>query len=125
MTQTDHTLQGDTILVVEDNVLLALDAAASVTAAGYNVVMTARCGEALELLDTRPTICGAILDFQVQDGTVVEVVQRLAEADIPFRVVSGLAPNVIELAGVPAEAIRTKPIDYHHVVVDLTTGRAA
>lgn len=124
MTQTDNTLQADTILVLEDNVLLALDAAESVAAAGYNVVMTARCGEALKLIGTR-SICGAILDFQVQDGTVVEVVQRLAEAEIPFRVVSGLAPRVIELAGVPADVIRTKPIDYRHVVGDITAGRAA
>ncbi|MCL6706323.1 hypothetical protein M8R20_04870 [Pseudomonas sp. R2.Fl] len=124
MTQTDNTLQSDTILVVEDNILLALDAAASVTAAGYDVVMTARCGEALALLDTRP-ICGAILDFNVQDGTVVDVVKRLSEADIPFRVVSGSAVNEIELAGVPAEAIRSKPIDYGHVVGDLIAARAA
>lgn len=124
MTQPDSTLQSDTILVVEDNVLLALDAAASVTAAGYEVVMTAKCGEALELLDTR-SICGAILDFQVQDGTVVDVVRRLNKAHIPFRVVSGSAPKELELAGVPAEVIRSKPVDYERVVDDLIAARAA
>ncbi|MBR0556628.1 response regulator [Ciceribacter sp. L1K23] len=124
MTITDDLHHCDTILVVEDNVLLALDAAASVTAAGCDVVMTARSGEALALLASR-SFRGAILDFNVQDGTVAGIVKRLTEAAIPFRVVSAMTPAIIEQAGIPRDVIRSKPIDYDNVVDDILSARAA
>ena len=70
----------ETFLVLEDNVLLALDAAASVTAAGYDVVMTARGGEALAMMRTQ-ALCGAILDFEVLDGNSLHVARRLMQEE--------------------------------------------
>ena len=108
----------ETILVVEDNALLALDAASSVTAAGFDVVMTGRGGEALALLESR-RFKAAILDFEIQDGTVLKVVNRLTDSKIPFRIVSGLAPTLIEREGIPPGVIRSKPLSYDRVVDDL------
>ncbi|MBP1850257.1 response regulator [Rhizobium halophytocola] len=111
-------LPSETILVVEDNALLALDAASSVTAAGFDVVMTGRGGEALTLLESR-RFRAAILDYQVQDGTILKVIRRLNDGKIPFRIVSGMAPGLIEREGIPPGVIRSKPLSYDQVVDDL------
>ena len=107
-----------TILVVEDNALLALDAASSAAAAGFDVVMTARGGEALAMLDNR-RFRAAILDFEVTDGTTLKLVDKLTHVHIPYCIVSGLPRHHIESQGVPARAIRSKPMSYDQVVDEL------
>jgi len=114
----------ETFLVLEDNVLLALDAAASVTAAGYDVVMTARGGEALAMMRTQ-ALCGAILDFEVLDGNSLHVARRLMQDGVPFRVVSGDAVDTLSNAGIPRELIVSKPTDYNKVIRDITGRHAA
>jgi DNA-binding response OmpR family regulator len=108
----------DTILIVEDDVFISMDAADAVARAGVNVITTESVRDALEILDTEH-ISGAILDFQVLDGAVTPIVQRLRRNGIPFRIVSGSAIKEIEENGIPQELCAPKPADYRQVLVSL------
>lgn len=108
----------DTILIVEDDVFISMDAADAVARAGVNVITTESVRDALEILDAEH-ISGAILDFQVRDGAVTPIVQRLRRNGIPFRIVSGSAIKEIEENGIPQELCAPKPADYRQVLVSL------
>ena len=108
----------DTILIVEDDVFISMDAADAVARSGVNVITTESVRDALEILDTEH-ISGAILDFQVRDGAVTPIVQRLRRNGIPFRIVSGSAIKEIEENGIPHELCAPKPADYRQVLVSL------
>jgi ActR/RegA family two-component response regulator len=108
----------DTILIVEDDVFISMDAADAVARAGVNVITTETVRDALEILDTEH-ISGAILDFKVRDGDVTPIVQQLRRSGIPFRIVSGSAIREIEENGIPPELCAAKPADYRQVLVSL------
>ncbi len=108
----------DTILIVEDDVFISMDAADAVARAGVNVITTETVRDALEILETQH-ISGAILDFKVRDGAVTPIVQRLRRGGIPFRVVSGSAMKELEENGIPQALCAQKPADYRQVVVAL------
>jgi DNA-binding LytR/AlgR family response regulator len=78
------------IMIVEDEMLLALELEYEVEAAGHEVVGTASSrAEAFEMIDrTAPDF--AFVDIQLQDGpTGPEIGQRLASRNIPFVFVTG------------------------------------
>ncbi|MBC2775507.1 response regulator [Rhizobium sp. AQ_MP] len=108
----------DTILIVEDDVFISMDAADAVARAGVNVITTETVRDALEILETEH-ISGAILDFKVRDGAVTPIVQQLRRSGIPFRIVSGSAIREIEENGIPPELCAPKPADYRQVLVSL------
>ncbi len=108
----------DTILIVEDDVFISMDAADAVARAGVNVITTETVRDALEILDTEH-VSGAILDFKVRDGDVTPIVQRLRRSGIPFRIVSGSAIKEIEENGIPQALCAPKPADYRQVLVSL------
>ncbi|NKN35011.1 response regulator [Agrobacterium sp. a22-2] len=112
----------DTILIVEDDVFISMDAADSVSKAGANVVTTETVRDALEFLDNG-RVTAAILDFQVLDGVVTPVVERLRSAGIPYRVVSGTPAQEIIALGIPADRIVSKPADYFKIFVSLINDR--
>jgi ActR/RegA family two-component response regulator len=113
-----HALAIDTILIVEDDVFISMDAADAVSRAGVAVITTESVRDALEILSTEH-ISGAILDFQVRDGAVTPIVQKLRQAGIPFRIVSGSAIKEIEANGIPVELCASKPADYRKVLTAL------
>ena len=108
----------DTILIVEDDVFISMDAADAVARAGVNVITTETVRDALEILETEH-ISGAILDFKVRDGAVTPIVQRLRRSGIPFRIDSGSAIKEIEENGIPQDLCAPKPADYRQVLVSL------
>ncbi len=108
----------DTILIVEDDVFISMDAADAVSKAGVAVITTETVRDALEILDSEH-ISGAILDFQVKDGAVTPIVQKLRQSGIPFRIVSGSAIREIEANGIPEELCASKPADYRKVLTSL------
>ncbi|EHS54003.1 response regulator receiver protein [Rhizobium sp. PDO1-076] len=105
----------DTILIVEDDVFISMDAADAVARAGVNVITTESVSDALDILE-HEHISGAILDFQVRDGAVTPLVQRLLRQGIPFRIVSGSAIREIEENGIPRSLCASKPADYGKVL---------
>jgi len=82
-------LKGKRILVVEDDLILAVDyhfqlKDVGATAAGF----TATNAAALHYLDTHE-VDAAIVDFQLCDGTGEPIIDGLKARGIPFVVVSG------------------------------------
>lgn len=87
------------ILVVENEPLIAMDLEEMLRSAGYtDISHVVSIEEAFGWLDARsPAV--AILDLMVRDGATTTVAQHLLRAGTPFLVYSGLAP-----ADVPANA---------------------
>ena len=96
-------------LVVEDNLIVALDTADMLEDAGIAEVRTAATAEgALAMLDdAMPDI--ALLDVSLADGTSVEVARRLDAAGVPFALVTGYGADDAALAGFPEAPILRKP----------------
>ena len=77
-------LQGKTIMVVEDEALLALDLAITMEDLGAEVVGPCyRLRAALELAAKRP-VDGAVLDVDLNGETVFPLARLLDEAGVPF-----------------------------------------
>ena len=80
------------ILVLEDEVIIALDIEGILTDAGLDVAATLpTCASAITWLKAnRPDV--AILDIDLQDGSCELVAQRLLDLCVPFVVFSGSDP---------------------------------
>ena len=84
MTDLSHR----SILLVEDEPLLAMDIEACLTAAGYRVVGPATTvAEALRLIRERPDL--ALLDLNLGKEMAYSLPDALAEQRIPFIILSG------------------------------------
>jgi DNA-binding response OmpR family regulator len=84
----ERPLVGRSILVVEDEALIALDVGEALTSAGARVVMASTLSEALSAAG-EPNLSAAILDHGLKHGDSSQVCTRLKERDIPFVIYSG------------------------------------
>ena len=80
------------IVLLEDEALIALDIADQLQNAGFAIAETfSSCAAALEWLSVHtPDL--AILDIQLRDGDCEEVAKALHERKVPFVVHSGMSP---------------------------------
>jgi DNA-binding NtrC family response regulator len=106
----DHQgqLAGERVLVVEDEVLVALDLEAILNDAGADVELCRTTQSALDRLTSAP-ITVAILDVRLGTDTVTPVASRLAERGIPFVFYTGQSACDPILADWPDRKIVTKP----------------
>lgn len=100
-----------TLLIVEDDAWLAMDAATQAEAAGYAVILAQSVAEAQRIL-LLEDVDGAILDFNLPDGVVTPVAHALRAAGLPFFLVSGASPDAIEQTGLDNPPLLAKPVDY-------------
>ena len=107
-----------TLLIVEDDPLLALDAAAQAERAGYQTIMTASVADAQRVLALED-IDAALLDFLLSDGVVTPVAHALREAGLPYAIVSGSSMAEIEQTGLLNPPLMAKPADYLRVISNL------
>ncbi|MES0164155.1 MULTISPECIES: response regulator [unclassified Mesorhizobium] len=79
------------VVVLEDEALIALDVEQSLCDAGFNVLaVLSFCSEALRWLQSNsPDV--AVLDIELNDGSCEAVARLLHERNIPFVVHSGSA----------------------------------
>ena len=86
--------QGQSVMLVEDEPMIALMVADMVEEQGFAVAGIFRAnGEALAFLrDHRPYI--AIVDFALTDGDAAPVARKLKEVGTPFCVISGFNRSV-------------------------------
>lgn len=77
-----------TVLLVEDNMIIALEAEEILTAMGATVDMASTTREALRLIDTSPPT-RALLDVNLGSETSVPVARRLMELGIPYAFATG------------------------------------
>lgn len=105
-------LTGKRILVLEDEVLLALDAAEALEELGAIIIGPAhRVEGAMALLDTvRPD--AALLDVNIAGSTSSAVAKRLTEERVPFVLATGYGSR-IDMAG--SHAVIDKPYDRKHL----------
>jgi CheY-like chemotaxis protein len=76
------SLKGQTILLVEDEFLLALDLTATLEGKGAKVVTATKLADAFSLIEAG--INGAIVDHVLLDGDSRALCERLLERGIPF-----------------------------------------
>jgi DNA-binding response OmpR family regulator len=91
-------LSGTRVLIVEDDMLQALDTAETLSEAGARVIGPASTiSEATRLIDR--TGCRAvILDLQVNDGNCLDLARRLLRADKAVIIVTGYLPESVPLS---------------------------
>jgi CheY-like chemotaxis protein len=122
MSNHHRALLGRSILIVEDEPLVALDVRAVFIAAGARVVSAGNCSDALRLADS-PGLSAAIVDIDLGRGEdCSEVCERLSERHIPFLFFTGEVRPDISLRW-PDAPVLTKLSDKARmieVIADLT-----
>jgi len=85
-----HTtsLAGRTILIVEDEYLIAMNIGRAFESAGALVITAATLDHAKRLVE-HPELSGAVLDFGLKGGDANPLRARLHERDIPYVLHSG------------------------------------
>jgi DNA-binding response OmpR family regulator len=84
-------LRGRSILVVEDEVLIAMDIVQALERAGANATMTTTVRHALILIE-HDGLSGAIMDHALSDGDSTKLCARLKARGIPYLSYSGYEP---------------------------------
>jgi DNA-binding response OmpR family regulator len=84
-------LRGRSILVVEDELLIAMDIAQALERAGANATMTTTVRHALILVE-HDGLAGAIMDHALSDGDSTKLCTRLKERGVPYLSYSGYDP---------------------------------
>lgn len=106
------------VMLVEDEVLIALNEEGALTEAGFTVAgLFDTCAEALAALD-RETFDAAVLDVTLRDGPCTELALRLREKDVPFVIYSAHRPGLAEPVLAEAPWIE-KPLPFDLVVCRL------
>jgi DNA-binding response OmpR family regulator len=83
------SLDGRSILIVEDETIIAMDITQAFEAAGAKLTMTNTLEHAL-ILAEHDGLSGAILDHSLGDGNSSLLCARLTERGIPYLIYSGL-----------------------------------
>ena len=86
----DRPLAGRSILVVEDEPLIAMDVAQGLQTAGASVSVARTLSDALNKVEA-PGLSAAVLDHRLRDGDSSQICERLDARNIPFVVYSGYA----------------------------------
>lgn len=92
----NNALQGITILVAEDEYMLATDLAKELANAGSRVLgPVPSLDAALDLIDAADKIHAAILDVSLQDEKVFPAADMLAAKGVPFLFATGYDQSLI------------------------------
>jgi DNA-binding response OmpR family regulator len=81
-------LAGRSILVVEDEPLIAMDVVDGLRAAGARVSEARTLSDALSKVES-PELSAAVLDHALHDGDASQICERLDQRSIPFVLYSG------------------------------------
>ena len=87
----DRPLAGRSILIVEDEPIIALEIVAAFEKAGAQVTTTTTLRHATILVEN-DGLSAAVLDHGLGDGDSSSLCERLTERNIPFVIYSGFAP---------------------------------
>ena len=115
MNAANGALAGRSILIVEDEPLIALEVHAAFRAAGASIISAADSKEALRMIGL-PDLSAAVVDINLGDGDDCSAVcKRLSERGIPFVFYTGEARADI-LRKWPDAPILTKLADMQRIV---------
>jgi CheY-like chemotaxis protein len=110
-------LGGRSILVVEDEPIIALDLINQFENAGAKVLSSAKVADALKLAE-RPGLAAAVLDYALADGDCSAVAARLRQRGVPFVIYSGFS-HVREIW--PDAIVISKPAQPQEIIQVLLT----
>lgn len=115
----NHDLKGKTVLVVEDEMLLALDYETQLQEAGARVLGPApREAKALDLLaHERPD--AAVVDLNLHGDQPAELARMLVERQVPFVVVTGYGDRLFSEPALQAAPRLHKPVQAADLVRQL------
>jgi CheY-like chemotaxis protein len=115
MNVANGALAGRSILIVEDEPLIALEVHAAFRAAGASIISAADSKEAVRMIGL-PDLSAAVVDINLGDGDDCSAVcKRLSERGIPFVFHTGDARADI-LRKWPDAPILTKLVDKQRIV---------
>jgi len=114
MNLSSKALAGRSILIVEDEPLVALEVHAAFRATGASIVSAANTKEALRIISL-PDLSAAVVDINLGGGDCWLVCQRLSERGVPFVFYTGKARADI-LRQWPEAPVLTKLADKQTVV---------
>jgi DNA-binding NtrC family response regulator len=111
------------VLIVEDELLIAMDLAQTFERAGARVTTTNSLREALQLVES-DNLAAAVLDHALRDGNSLQLCERLKERDIPFVLYSGHSEIESACHGAPFVAKPSKTELLVSMVEELLTRRS-
>jgi light-regulated signal transduction histidine kinase (bacteriophytochrome) len=111
----DRPLEGVTILLVEDNLLIALEAEAMLTDLGARLVVSASTLRAAEEAVSGHEFGFAMLDISVGNATSFDLALRLRSAGTPYIFASGYGDQVALDSDHSASIIVQKPYERDHL----------
>jgi|KBSSwiStaDraftv2_1062776.scaffolds.fasta_scaffold45168_3 CheY-like chemotaxis protein len=114
MSLHDRPLSGRSILIVEDEPLIALEIHAAFNAAGASITSAADTQEALRMIDV-PGLSAAVVDINLGRDDCSVVCERLSRNGIPFVFYTGDARPEIMLKW-PNAPVLTKLADKERIV---------
>ena len=108
------SLIGVSVLIVEDEPLIALDLHAALSAAGAGIIAATDTAEALRLI-RRNDVSAAVLDISLGERDCTAVCQALLHHRVPFLFHTGLADARMLLAW-PEVPVPIKPVSHRDIV---------
>ncbi len=103
------------VLIVEDEALIAMDMELALTDLGWRIVGPAStANEALGLIErSAPDV--AVLDFNLRNGTSEGVASDLIAKDIPLLFLSGDGRTTSRVDGLSQCPVLTKPVEINEI----------
>ncbi len=115
-----QNLQGERILIVEDEPLVAADLAQEVkTASGHPIGPAASVAEALRIIEGE-VVDAAVLDVKPTDGEVTPVALKVMDRNVPFAILTGEQTPRDTTARRPRVTIFRKPVPTSSTLRSLT-----
>ncbi|TDH38016.1 response regulator [Pseudohoeflea suaedae] len=112
-----------TILIVEDDPFIALDAADTIENLGMDCIIAHDCKSALRYIESM-SLDAALLDFNLGRESSVAIAKRLEAAGLPYCFISGHDPRQIRAESGLEPAIFTKPANYADIAHKVLQGSA-
>ena len=119
----DRPLAKRSILIVEDEPLIAMDLTQAFEGAGAHVITTRSLREALRLVESE-RFCAAILDHALGDGDSSQLCARLKERDIPFALYTGYSQIKGACHNAPIVPKPAQPSELVDTIAGLLRGRS-
>jgi CheY-like chemotaxis protein len=111
----DRPLEGVTVLLVEDNLLIALEAEEMLTDLGARLVVSASTLRAAEEAISAHEFGFAVLDVSVGRGTSFNLAGQLRAAGLPYIFASGYGDQAILDSDHSASIVIPKPYESDHL----------
>jgi len=108
-TVRNHALAGRSILVVEDEPIIALQLESQLNAAGARVYSAGRLREALHMAE-HPALSAAVLDYRLGSENSAAVCRRLSDLGVPFVFYTGVS-DADAFSRWPEAPVVAKPVE--------------